>query len=410
MMVKLMNLFESKKAVEMRSSASMVVLIIGVFIIAYLTIMSPSEREQVLNGGEIPNGYSGQGYDGVGVSGGRGTLLMTKFVGDLKIKGSETVEHDIPSSTIFTAVNTKELQKIDNLYVKNSPFSKQERTINFNADLVNTKNYMLSFNVIRASGMINIFLNGQLIFSKEITSNSPEPIILPPELIKTTNNITFLPEPIGWQFWKANEYELSNIIVAGDVTDYSSSRSEQSFAVPADEYENLETTSLEFVPECDPSTSGRILIMLNRQSVYSGLVDCGVLNKQEISTSMLSPGTNVISFSSKQGSYLIDRIKLVSHLNQKDYPTYYFNLPQDMFAQTSTFNGRVVMTIRFNDMTSLKSGSVVVNGFQDTFQTQDYYFQATLDPNILQPGPNSINIEPMSEDLHIAELRVELLG
>lgn len=404
-----MNIFNSKKAAEMRSSAAMVVLIIGVIIVAYLTILTPSDREQVLNGG-VPDGtYGGGTVVNPGVSG-QGVLLLSKFVGELDVKGSSLIEHNVPSTTIFTATNTRELQKIDNLYIKNSPFSKIVRSITFNADVGNSNNYLLSFNAAKAQGMLHIYLNNVLIYSEAITTTSPAPINLPSEYVYATNNITFVAEEVGWEFWRANEYELSNILVSADVTDYSSSRSEQTFAVATEEYEKLENSFIEYVPECNVAQAGRITILLNRDVVYSGFADCGVLNKQEIAVDKLNMGTNYLSFISEQGSYLIDRIKIITALDQKDYPTYYFNLPHDMFAQASTFNGRVVMTLRFSDMQSMKRGVVNINGFQDSFETKEYYFQATLDPNILQPGPNSVMLAPTSDKLHIAELRVELLG
>jgi hypothetical protein len=148
---------------------------------------------------------------------------------------------------------------------------------------------------------------------------------------------------------------------------------------------------------------------VNGQLLYAGVVDCGAPFTQDVAKELLNAGDNKVSFTSSTGTYTIDRIRFTSQLAQQEYPTFYFNLPPDMFAQANVFAGRVVLTLRFTDGNTRKQGSIVVNGFQDSFSTTSYYYQATLDPNVLIPNANSIQLLPGGGTLNIAELRVELL-
>jgi hypothetical protein len=396
-------------AASFRSSTPIVILLIGLILILYILFLPPAEREALLSGTSGgTGGYGGGGYIAPGGAGG-GVLLMNKYLGTLHAQGSGTIEHAIPSTTVYTAVNTEEVKFIDSLIVKQSAFSTQVSHLEFRADAGMAKNYLLTFNVDQARGPLLISLNGYPIFERTITSRSPEPVKLPQEYIQPQNTITFSTSSAGWSFWEANQYKLRNILVSADVTNYQASSSEQHFTITPDESQKLTKGVLEFVPQCRAQEAGRLSISVNGQLLYAGFIDCGVLTRQDVAKELLSTGDNRLGFTSNEGNYLVERIKMISILEQDDYPVLYFNLPPDMFEQANMFAGQVVLTLRFSEGNTVKRGSVIINGFQDTFQTSGYYYQATLDPNILIPNANSIQIIPQSS-LNIPEMRVELLG
>lgn len=394
------------------SKSAVAVLLIGLILVLYILFLPPTEREALLSGAPSTGGtggYGGNTYSGPPVAGG-GILLMEKFVGTLQPESAGNIQHSLPSTTVFTAINTQEIKFIDSLQLRGGAFSNKEHSITFLTDQNIGNNYLLSFNVEEAKGTLMIYLNNQLIFDRKMTQRSPEPVRLPKELLRPQNNLTFRTDGTGWAFWDANGYLLRNIIITGDVADFQGSTAEQTFTITPDEYQRMDKAILEFVPQCNPSQAGRLSVGVNSQLVYSGFIDCGVLTRQDIPKEQLSVGSNRVGFSSSQGSYTIDRIKVISQLAKEDYATYYFNLPPDMWQQANVFAGRVILTMRFSEGNTIKRGSVIVNGFQDSFQTQDYYFQANLDPNILIPNANSIQIIPDGDSLNIPQLSVELLG
>jgi hypothetical protein len=395
-----------RRGQEFRSSTPLVILLIGVIIILYILFLPPAQREALLSGTTTPGGVYGNG--GVPTTG-NGVVIIDKYVGTLQAGNGATQEHAIPSTTVFTTVSTTEVKLIDSMLVKKSAFSSQDGELTFRADPSLGKNFLLTFNVDQARGPLFISLNGNPIFERAITSKSPEPIKLPQEYIQPENTITFSAGSTGWQFWSANTYQLRNVLVSADVTSYEGASAEQHFTITTDEYANLDKGSLEFVPDCNPKTTGRLTINVNGRLLYAGFIDCGVITRQDIAKELLNAGDNRLGFTSSEGSYTIDRIKVISTLKQQEYPVFYFNLPPDMFQQANVFAGRVVLTLRFSEGNALKQGTIIVNGYQDSFQTNSYYYQASLDPNILVPNANSVQIAPQGTSLNIPELRVEML-
>lgn len=401
-----------RRGQEFRSSAPVLVLLIGLILVLYILFLPPAQRESLLSGSGGDYGPGGPGGPSGPITGSvsGGTVLMDKYLGTLLPLGNTETEHQLPATTVFTAKDTREVKFIDSLEVRRGAFSHQDATLTFNADVGSSTGYLLTFNVAEASGPLIILLNGHPIFDRRLTTRSPQPIPLPQEYIQPENTITFSSRSAGWVFWRTNTYELRNILVSANIINYQSATSEQHFTIAPDEYGGTEKGEMIFVPECKPKEAGRLSISINGKLLYAGLPDCGVLTHQDIAKELLTIGDNRVGFTSNQGSYTIDRAKIVTHLQAQEYPTLYFNLPPDMFAEANVFAGRVVVTLRFSDGNTVKQGDIVINGFKDMFQTHDYNYQATLDPNVLIPNANSIQIIPENGKLDIPEIRVELMG
>lgn len=398
-----------RRGQQYRNSAAVTVMLIGLVLILYILFLPPAQREQLLSGDGQPSQPTQPGYAGPG-PGPIGEIILMKQVGTLSPLSSNTVEHPMPTTTVYTQVNTNELKFIDSMQVERSAFSQQEGQLTFTADASLGRNYLLTFNVDEAQGPLIITLNGNIIFERAITSRSPEPIRLPQEHIEAENTLRFSTLSPGWQFWEANRYVLRNILVSGDMLDYSGARSNQFFTVTPDEYERLEKGILEFVPQCDPRQGGRLTVQLNGKMLYAGLPDCGVTMQLDIPKEYLQPGNNGVMLISDMGSYTVERLRAVSILEEEQHPTFYFNLPPDMFSQVNTFAGRLFLTLRFSEANELKRGVVVVNGYKHAFETRNLWYQATIDPNVLIPNANTLQVLPQGETLHVPELRVEIVG
>ncbi len=409
------------------SQAAILVAIIGGLMIAYILFMSPADRERILfgDGGSSSGGSSGSGSGGGAFTQYGPVLILTTSPGTLRLQSSNIVEHPIPTATIFTAVNTVELKKIDSASVKNGVFSKKDLNIDFDLQKDAGRNFLLSFNIDQAAdGPLMVYVNGKMIYERPIRERSPAPIPLPLDMLQEgTNRVTLSVGNNGLAFWKSNTYYMHNIQVVGDIMDASASVAAQSFAIKDDELGAFESAQLQFVPDCDPARAGRLSVNLNSQLVrtldnktqevpnvlYSGFPDCGVLFKTDVSKDQLHVGENRVIFASQGGQYVIGRTKLVVHLKEQDYQTYYFNLPRDMYDTLDAGHGQLRITLTFSDYTNVKSGEVVVNGFVQSFSTKDYAWQAVIDPGVLTPGPNTIKLAPHADRLDVAELKLELV-
>lgn len=390
-------------------SAAILVAIIGLLIVIYILMLQPAERAALLEGsggGQGPGGQGGQG----GFGGSGALLILAETPGTLQLQTSPVVEHSLPSTTVFTSTNTVAVKELSSLNTKNTLFSRQGASFFFDPEEIIADSFLLSFNVDYARGNLIILVNGEKIFDQEVTEKSPQPIIIPGDMIQEGDNeIVFLASEVGFRFWARNEYQLRNVLVSADALDLSATQSEQLFTIPEQEYSQLEFGELSFIPECDPRNAGRLIVDVNGRLIYSGYPDCGILNRLDLSKDTLKAGDNRLVFASDQGSYLLDRIEVTSHLKEQDYPVYYFNLPLDMYEPIEFGDAQLLLTLRFADYRAEKRGEVTINGFVQTFEADEYVYQAALDPNILLPGPNTIQIIPHVDELNVAELRIELV-
>jgi len=389
------------------NSAAILVALIGVLLVIYILALPPEDRNRLLNGGGAE--CTGQGCAQGG--GGSGpVLILAETPGTLQLQASPQVEHKLPSTTVFTVTETAAIKEVAGLYLKNSLFSKEGASVSFEASPRSSGNYLLSFNVDYAGGSLSILLNGEQIYNGVIAEPSPQPIELPYDLLEEgKNEIVFLVGDVGFAFWKKNEYRLRNVLISADVTDFSGSQSEQHFSLGEQEYSQLEHAQLELVPDCDPRKAGRLVIEANKKLLYNGYPDCGVMNRLDISKETLRAGDNAIVFVSDTGSYLLDRIQVVSYLKEQEYPLYYFNLPLEMYEPIDEGANELILTMRFADYRAEKRGEIIINGFVQSFSSKDYVFQAVIDPGIVMPGPNTVQIIPHVNKLDVAELKIELV-
>jgi hypothetical protein len=405
------------------ANTAILVAIIGGLLVGYILFLPPADREQLLFGsGGSGGGSWGGGGGGVFTQYGP-VLVFRDTPGTLRMQKSTIVEHPIPSATIFSRVNTQVLRSVDSALVRNSVFARQPLEVHFVAERDTAVNYLLSFNVDEVGeAPLRVLLNGNLVFERPIRQRSPAPIPLPVEHIEDGENIlTIEAADVGLAFWQRNAYVLENVLLTADVIDLSNAASTGSFSIPRDELLGIEAAQLQFVPECDPKKAARLMVMVNTRRyvlpdnttreepfvAYSGIPDCGVQLKADVPPELLAP-SNVVMFSSP-GEYVIDRVKLVTRLQENEYPVYYFNLPRDMFDSLDAGPAQLRLTLTFADYRNVKTGEIVINGFVQTFSTQEYAYQAVIDPGILTPGPNTISVTPRVDRLDLAEIKIELM-
>jgi hypothetical protein len=123
----------------------------------------------------------------------------------------------------------------------------------------------------------------------------------------------------------------------------------------------------------------------------------------------LKSGTNSVVFAAQYGGFTIDGPKVVVKVKPGYIPTYYYNVPSDIYDRISHGGSKVVITLRFTDQTSSKKGIITLNGYVTYFQTNNYLYDLVLDARYVTDGPNSIKIVAESVPLDIAELRVEII-
>ena len=382
------------------NSAAIVIILIAVMIILYILFLPPEDRAALLG-----EDSSGGGPGGVSAR----TTILSKTPGRIYPSGSNIVEHKLPSFLVFTASNANELKRADSVYTKNSVFSSKTGEVVFFYDERTMKDPKLSFNVLKQSGQLTIKLNGVEIYSAEVQPGSPPPINIPVERLTSKNTLTFEVSSPGAIFWRVNEYSLSSVVVSATVTDYSGAASEQHFAISDLEYQKMEKSLLEFLPDCPPREEGQLQIILNGRPLYTSYPDCGVKASIEVSQEFIRPGDNTLVALTSSGSFLMDNPKFTTFLKEEAQPVFYFTVPPTLMD--AIFNGArgLLLTIRFADSTTIKRGVVEINGFKNYFDTQDFIYQTPIDPESILEGSNGAKIVPVSGALDVVELRVDVI-
>ncbi|MFC1648611.1 hypothetical protein ACFL1B_04090 [Nanoarchaeota archaeon] len=384
------------------SGAAILVVVIALMIILYILFLPPEERLELLGEGE-PGPYIGP--DG-GPAGMR-NVLLTQSVGRIFPPSPNEVDHTMPSFTIFTSTNARELARKSSMSVRAGLFGKSAEVMSFSYDPSTTTSVMLSFNAKKTSGRLVVILNEELIFDSELHSGSPPPITLPKTLLRATNELKFSAPSPGLAFWSANKHDLTNVIVSGEVTDKTGATADQHFSLPEFEYQALDFAELRFLPNCETTSTGRLRINVNNQEVFSGYTDCGVPNKLEVAKEILKEGDNTVRFVSEEGQYLVDMVKVTSRISGQDIPLFYFNVPGVLYDRLFYMDSLLFISIRFADARSMKTGVINLNGFETSFRTQDIVYMTQVDTDFLLPGPNSLMIMPQGQPMDVVELRVE---
>ncbi|MFH0977863.1 MAG: hypothetical protein V1837_01040 [Candidatus Woesearchaeota archaeon] len=318
-----------KKGQEKATAASLVATIAGL-IILYIIFLPPQDRAELL--GEQPSSISGGGSPTTHETT-RNDSIFSASPGKIFYQKLDEFEYDLSAFTLMKTTGASVISTANNFRVRNGWFDKITKNVTFTiADAENTDNVMLSFGAQRHTGTLTIKLNGAGIYDFEIDTQSPNPISLDKTLLKNgKNTLEFSVSGVGPRFWTTNEYSLHDIKIVGDVTDTTRQESKNTFYISPEESQNLEKAELKFNPDCRPSQTGILDVLLNQRSIFSGIPDCGTLNKYTFSPSLLNIGKNSINFKTGAGSYLVDQISVKTFLKQPVQPTFYFDLDENLF-------------------------------------------------------------------------------
>lgn len=380
---------------------ALLIFVIGISLIVYILMLPPIDRAELL---EQNRTVKGDGKKDLV------TVLMTKEPGTLSNVADTEIINDLPSFTLFSRTDSSVLTEFQAIYVKKSLFEEQSRNISFSIDNPdNTDNYVLSFTTSRHSGILTIYLNGNILTSEEYSTGSPAPIRLPKDWLQKENNLQFRVSGPGIEFWKSNEYMIQNMKITADVTDRSGVENKQIFVINEQEKANLESFELKFVADCKASDVSPMQIYLNKRLIYSSIPDCNMPTKvapQE--ASRIKEGENDLLFRAEKGFYDVYSVETKMILEKPLYPTYYFYLQPEKYDETQSDKADINITMYFTDDETEKKGIVLINGIKREIDdtAQDFNWKVN---NYIRKGNNAVEIQPVSDKLNILELNVILV-
>jgi hypothetical protein len=335
-------------------NAAILVAIIAGIMILYIIFISPEEREKILVENEENGGHT-TSRDNIS--------LLSETIGTLDLIG-KLDDRDIPNIYLIESVNSKELDSINPVYVRNGWFDKRIKQVTFYIDnLEDTDNIVLSFTAPKRKGILTIKLNDNVIFDYDVQSLNVEPIKLPKNILKNENILEFSVSGVGMAFWSTNEYDLENIKVIGDITDKSRQESRNTFSLTGAQYKNIKQATIKFIPYCSRASEvGMLNVYINNRNIFSAVPVCEDLVKQDVPLSVLNEGENNVVFKTDKGSYSIEQIKIeMAPIEKKSYLAYYFDINSTVFEDIRDGDKNVILRIEFVDEDSDKKAELDVN-------------------------------------------------
>lgn len=366
------------------TQAGTFVVIMALLIVLYLLLLPPDTRGELLGENGTQNPVQRDIY--------------LSFVPDANVdSGLQT--RQLPTFQLQTAVQGNQLAERSAVSAKTSIFHSDTDTIRFLAP-ANTQNVLVSFSVAQAKGTLELVLNGELVYSAALARMQPEPIELPTNLLQEDNTLEVRVSSVGFSFWDTNVYELRNFQITADVRNYDRASQTQRFIVQ--DAASIQAAALEFVPDCFEA-SGRLEISHNQNMVYSGFPTCGVPLSLDLAPGQMLEGENFLLFSLYEGEYLIDQAELLI-AREPEGQNSEFTLTQQEITDISARGSNVMLSMSFEQAGA--RGSIIVNGQELTFRTNEQSFANAITPYI-RTGTNSVSLQSSSIPVTLIEVYEE---
>ncbi len=377
--------------------AAALVALIALFMILYILFLPPEERSKLL--GETKDGK----IDEKALP---KTELLLAQPGRVIPKGDVVSHHPLPSVILTTKTEAIMLDSWDSVHVRHSVFSSAPQELKFSLhDPDNVENVLLNFLVVNGKGILTIKLNGEQIFSREVTARNIEPISLKKSLLHKDNILAFTvssPSP----FWQTNTYILGDISVRGDIIDKTKTASTSTFYMDSDEKKMLKRATLSYVVLCDPTSLGKVTISLNNKVISDGAPACSVPTRLDVPIDFTSTGTNTLQWKSDKGTYKFEGVTVEGGLKEPQNYHVYFTVSPEQYDYGASHALPIMLTMIFVGGEKKQARLFVNNELVALDTTASEY--ATEITGLVRKGYNAIEIDPAAS-FEIQELHVEIL-
>ncbi len=387
----------SKKRGQSAGGAAALVAAIAGLILLYILFLPPEDRAELL----------GQNITTPGTINGveeNHRLLLKEAPGTVIASKYDEFEHKLNSFNLYEKNEDRVFKAFQSIYVESKRGEIKKKSFALAIDPEKTSNLQLSFSVNGHSGRLIIKVNDEEVLHGEVSGQT----VVRLDRLQAENVIEFSTEDIGFQFWRTNYYELSDIKISGTLKSIENLDFRQTFVVGSEEAGNIEKAQMSYFVECKVGDVGSLKVSLNEVLVGSGVPDCGMPVKFDIEPSAIIRGKNTVDFSSERGTYLVDQIKLKTYLKEPVEPVYYFEVNSTKYSWIVNNTFDVVLKMDFVDDGSEKRGELNINN-RKTFMSvkaRETNFSKDITPFIIQ-GNNFIKITP-SDTLNIVQMLIVL--
>ena len=370
------------------SSIAGLVFLIAVFIIIYMLVMPPCDRCRLLENGDCNNICDGNDAEGV---------LLYYEIGEVSLKGE--IIHNLDPVNLYIRIEPEDEKLAEALFTNRGWFGNVDQDLSFELeDLDNLEEVYFTAKIEEGKGKLFIELNDRLV--DQIEEESGQIVIsLPSSYLKEKNDLKLYTSSPGFAFWSKNQYNLANLNIRKEFEriHYEESRI---FSISKSEREALVESTLQFSVFCSAAGDLSVLkVYLNDNLLSSESIACASFDKEiDLQRSDLNIGENKITFVIDDGTYLLTPIEINNKLNEEIYPSYVFNVDEDIYDFAEIYS----LSLQMGE--GKKEVKILLNNNNIELDSESSYFQKDI-TSFIKKGNNFLEIIP-EEDFEINSIKV----
>jgi len=376
------------------SSVAVLVFLIALFMVLYILMLPPADRDALLNQNEDDMSSSSSNLTT--------DVLLEQSPGLLKPFDSNTMRHKIDSVNLYLKEEPIISDLANSLYLSKALFSEDKRQLLFNIDNLNDLEQVnLYFLVLEGKGNLIVNLNGITIY--EDKSEGLANILLPTDLLSESNILQFRVSSPGWNLFSKNHYNLRDIKIR-ESYEMTNTKETRKFILTEQEQGDAILTYYIF---CNSMNTGaRLRVFMNNEEISSEILNCvGSQKYADVNENYLENGENTLMFEIDKGDFLINNIELEIESDEGGYVNYKFSITEDEYDDLLKEDLDAVLSMEFNDDDE-KKATISVNGNEFSMDTEDIDYERII-TNYVKEGNNFIKITPLNE-FNVDELTIKL--
>ncbi len=381
---------KAQSAVEV----TVVVLLLAIGMLGYVILLPEDVRNEILDEETSTTTDDDDDVDG--------EVLLSESPGYVSPSKSTSHTRSLEPIRLYSTTESNSKALASSITISRSILGNNYKNIQFTVDnLEELESLSVLFFASEFKGPLRIKLNDQLVYDAELNS-ADLPITLPMDaLTSETNNLEFSTS-FSWNIFSPNYYLLQDLQLVQDylVEDKVATRT---FSI--DDPGDVSSVVLNYFITCNSNEQGILTISMNNREMFSDKVFCEYLTQRELSLDedYLSE-SNTLKFEITEGDYNIEEISISEKTSAKDYPSFSFDLDNDLYQEISSGSKDIYLKLTFGDDTSDKESTIYVQEYSFDINTDASGYERKITAYV-DDGANTITIEPL-ETFEITNLKV----
>jgi len=384
---------KNKKGQGSGMEVSVLIILIAMFILIYVILLPPAEREELLND-TLSTAEVGGPTEKVILSESPGMIYrQTKAVQESNLEPMHFyVKSDKQTQTIAKSLSVSKNLLQDNY--KDIYFTVDDKKNLIKASLI--------FFIKEHEGDLRVELNGRTIFEGEMTSNDL-PLALPTEYIKEgENKLTLSTSSPGIKIFSAHYYLLREVSIIKEIR-VENSKAKRYFNI--DSNQKVRRVQLSYFVSCNSDQEGRLKIKVNKKQVLDDSIFCEYPDRREIPIpkDAIRSGSNEVTFEIDKGDYNIDKATIEVHLSKSSYPSYVFDVNSALYSALTSEAKKLMIRFEFKSE-GRKKAAISIQGNEFSIDTYSGSYEKDI-TSMIDNGANYIKIIPKS-DFEISNFKI----